>query len=219
VDATNEDQQPPSLGHVVGENVQAIRKGLRLTQPQLANRLLQHGLPWKRSQIADLENQRRESADLGIVIALAAALDVSLDRLFEGDGDVMVTPRSEYGEYGACTTRAHLRAAFTGRPELVVHGSRAVRLALRGVMYKGQLIEADADITLAEKLDVEPWRVVEAAKQLWRSSLTAERDKRVAELGDLPLAERQAHQGHITRELTAIVTKWLLANGTAGEAP
>lgn len=59
-----------------------------------------------------------------------------------------------------------------------------------------------ADQTLAHRLDV-PLRVITGiALKLWDRTLTDERDVRVAELGDLDPGERQAHRGHITRELS-----------------
>lgn len=218
MDSTNEHQLPPSVGWVVGENLKSIRAARRLTQPQLAALLARCGLPWKRTQIADLERDRRETIDLGTLAMLATALDTSLARLFEGDGDVMLTPRAEYGEYGATASRDEIRKWLGDRvPEVTVQGTSSVSAAMKHWNWEGRKIPAEVDIALAEKLDVDPWRVIKAAELLWSGSLTEERDKRVAALGDLPPQQRQAKQGHITRQLTSVLTKWMDAEGVHGE--
>lgn len=216
MNSTNERQVPPSVGWVVGENLKKIRATRRLTQPQLAAYLARSGLPWKRTQIADLERDRRETIDLGTLAMLAAALDTPLARFFEGDGDVMLTPRAEYGEYGATASRDEIRKWLGNRvPELTVQGTSSVSAAMKHWAWKGREIPAEVDIALAEKLGVDPWRVIHAAEQLWGGSMTEERDRRTAELGELPTRERQAKQGHITRQLTTVVTKWLQADADA----
>ena len=70
-------------------------------------------------------------------------------------------------------------------------------------------IPVEADRTLAKRLGRDPRDIVEAAEGLWGRSLTEERDRRVSELGDLPIRDRQERQGHITRELSAALRQWI----------
>jgi transcriptional regulator with XRE-family HTH domain len=217
VESTNEESVPPSLGRVIGENLKTIREGKRLTQPQLAAELAMTGLPWKRSQIADVERGRREAIDFGTLLVLAKALDVPVGRFFEGDGEVALTPQADFGEYGAKARRSELRGWVSDHvPDVTVCGAAAVSAAMRYWRWQGREVPAEADILLARKLDVDPWKVIDAAEKVWNGSITEERDRRVAALGDLSPRERQAKQGHITRQMYAVVTKLIQADAAGG---
>lgn len=214
---TNEESVPPPIGHVVGKNLKSIREGKHLTQPQLAAQLASTGLPWKRSQIMDVERGRRETIDFGIVLVLAAALEVPVSRFFDGEGDVALTPQADFTEYGAKASLSELRDWVTDKaPPVVVCGQAAVSSAMRHWQWQGRQIPAAADIELARRLDVDPWKVIEAAEKVWNGSITEERDRRVAALGDLSARERQAKQGHITRQMYAVVTKLIQADAAGG---
>ena len=105
-------------------------------------------------------------------------------------------------------TREELRGWLTaGEPGLTVMGVKNVRAALEHFRWQGRDIPIEADAAFAGRVGVPIVEVVKAAQQVGHGSLTEERDKRVAALGDLPVAERQAKQGHITRRLTAILAK------------
>ncbi|MFE2020130.1 helix-turn-helix domain-containing protein [Streptomyces sp. NPDC059499] len=214
---TEETEAPHPVGKVVGENLKALRQSKRITQGALASELVRTGLNWKRTQISDLESERRETLDLGALVVLGQALGVQLRDFFAGDGDVMLTPRSEYPKSWAKASRADLRGWLSGEDAtLTVMGSDNVRAALDHWDRQGRSIPIEADAAFAERYGVDVRDVVQAAEQMWDGSLTEERDRRVATLGDLPVAERQAKQGHITRQLTAALLKWMQADGTVG---
>lgn len=200
---TESEEPPLTVGAVVGEHLKALRKERRWTQDAAAAELSSRGLAWKRAHIADLENERRETLDLGALVVLAAVLDVRLPDLFAGEGDVLLTPRADFPDHAITTTRERLRAWLIGEERPIrIDGRQDVRTALRGV-------PAQADDALAKRLAIPVPKVIAAARGLWGHSLTQERDKRVLELGDLPIAERQARQGHITRELSAELSAWI----------
>ncbi|TDT95341.1 helix-turn-helix protein [Streptomyces sp. 846.5] len=213
---TDEQEVPPTVGNVVGENLRRIRLALRLTQGKAADRLARAGLNWKRTQLSDLESGRRESLDVGSLFVLAAAFEVQMPALFEGDGDVLLTPRADFREYGATATRAQLRSWVAEvEPDTVGTGTQTAKAALDHLRWHGRSIPIAADQVVAEKLGVDVQRVVEAAEQIWHRGLTEQRDLLVAELGDLDVGERQAKQGHITRQLTGVLLKWMGAEGEA----
>lgn len=210
-----EREVPPSVGKVVGENLRRLRQERRLTQDAAAAQLLRTGLNWKRTHVSDLESGRRETLDIGALVVLAAAFDVTPRDFFEGTGAVLLTPRAEHPEHGSTATRDQIRTWLSGeKSTLLLTGVQTSLVAVKHADWEARPIAASADKALAEKLDIDPWHVVRAAEQLWGRSLTEERDRRVTDLGDLPVGERQAKQGHITRQLTAVLTKWL---GGAGE--
>ncbi|MFH9012664.1 helix-turn-helix domain-containing protein [Streptomyces sp. NPDC017943] len=214
----DESEAPPTVGRVVGENLRALRQERRITQGALADKLFRMGLPWKRTQVSDLESGRRETVDLGTLVILGQTLGVELRDFFAGDSDVLLTPRSSYPESWAKASRAQLRAWLAAEDSsLTVMGSENVRAALDHFRRQGRDIPIEADLAFAERYGVDVRDVVKAAEQMWTGSLTEERDRRVAALGDLPVGERQAKQGHITRQLTAALVKWMRADGTVGE--
>ncbi|MGW6456649.1 helix-turn-helix domain-containing protein [Streptomyces sp. NPDC055078] len=215
---TDEPEAPPTVGKVVGENLKALRQSQRITQGDLATALMRTGLKWKRTQISDLESERRETVDLGALLVLAQALGVHLRDFFAGDGNVMLTPRSDYPGSYAQASRSDLRAWLSAEDaSLIVMGSENVRALFEHWRHKGRDIPIEADLVFAERYDVDVRHVVKAAEQIWEGSLTEERDRRVAALGDLPVRERQAKQGHITRQLTATLAKWMRADGAIAD--
>ncbi|MCY0952087.1 helix-turn-helix domain-containing protein [Streptomyces sp. H27-S2] len=216
---TDDSEAPPTVGKVVGENLKAIRQSRRLTQGDLADRLFRTGLKWKRTHISDLESGRREAVDLGALVVLSHALELQLRDLFDGEGNVMITPRSDFPASWAQTTRAELRAWLSAEESSVIPmGSDNVRAVLKDFNRRGRSIPIAADRAFAERYGVDLLDVVNAAEQIWDGSLTEERDRRVNALGDLPVGERQAKQGHITRQLTATLTKWMRLDATSDEA-
>src|SRR5665811_1690735 len=61
---------------------------------------------------------------------------------------------------------------------------------------------SQADDELAQRIGVRGVEVAQEAMLLFDGrTLTEERDRRVERMGDLTMQERQAHRGHVTREL------------------
>lgn len=202
--STPEVEPVEPLGRVVGENVRRLREGMAKTQAELARWLQGHGLYWQRSHVAALEAGNRETLDAGALWALAYALEVPIAQLFEGDGDVRVTADS-------VATRRALRDAYGGQgvrdaPRLVT--SRSSRQMVD--LMAGEVVSFQADADLAEKLGLKPQDVYEVAERLWGGrNLQQERDRRVAELGEVPAGARGARRGHVTRQLIREITPHL----------
>ncbi len=211
--SSNEKQRetaPRAVGEVVGENVRRLRSDRRWTQDAAAREFAGAGLRWKRTHIAALESGRRETVDVVTLVLLAAALDVPVTELFHGEGDVLLTPRGDADDYGVTATRAQLREWFSGaESNIMIRGAQVAIAAVEHSQHKSRPIPVEADRALAKRLGRDVPDVVKAAEGLWGRSLTEERDRRVAELGDLPIGERQARQGHITRELSAALRQWI----------
>ncbi|SQD96285.1 hypothetical protein FMEAI12_3560030 [Parafrankia sp. Ea1.12] len=153
----------------------------------------QVGLNWTRVRVAALERGDRETVDVGTLLLLADALDVSPGALFAGAGGVYLSAT-------ALQSREGVQRILSGaaRRELPPEDRRQMVPAESGES-RGSAVDADA--ALAGRLGVTARQVVDAASAIWGRSLTEERDARVSALGDMPPGERQAHRGHITREL------------------
>lgn len=203
---------PPAatVGEVVGENLRRLRRSRQWTQDTAAREFAAVGLSWNRTHLAALESGRRETVDVGTLVLLAAALDVSVPALYEGESDVLLTPRAEAGEHGVTATREQLRAWFSGEESnIMIRGVQASLAAFEHGQHKTRPVPVEADRAFAKRLGLDVGAVVKAAEGLWDRSLTEERDRRVMELGELPIGERQARQGHITRELAAALRQWI----------
>jgi len=205
----------PSVGAVVGENLQRLRDRSQLTQHETARLVAQRGVSWSRSKIAAVEAGERPNLAFADVLMLAHVFNVELAELLEGDGDVTVTPHS-------IIPRRMLRDLVRGLS--VLEGSaqwnpdtrqaelvglariRAEDDARRIAPFQG----VEADQALALRLGVTTTAVITIATKLWNRTMTAERDARVADLGDLTLGERQAHRGHITRDLAQQIQAQLM---------
>lgn len=194
------------LGAVVGENVRRLREEKALTQHELCQRWRRYGLRWARSKLAALENGHREQVSFADVVLMAMGLHVPVVDLLAGEGDIQFTP------HAVRMSREDTRKQLTGRgrggkyhlddPELYREAAE------RQWGYRGMSVEADAE--LAKRLGRPLTAVAKAASQLFDGlTLTAERDRRVERMGELAPAERQAHRGHVTRELSQQLQRYL----------
>lgn len=175
------------------------------------------GLNWKRTHVADLENGRRETLDVGSLALLAFVFGEPVSRLLDGGGEVLLTPKSDWPTHGCKTTVENLRAALSGANDWMIWpvGEETTPAILKRLAHDLRNAPIAIERDLAKELGVDPSFVRDAADGLWGVTFAEERDRRVKELGDLPIGERQARQGHITRELKAALTKWVLE----GEEP
>lgn len=191
------DEAIPTAAQVFGENLRRLRERRRLTQHEAARLLLRRGLKWSRGRLAAVEAGNRQSFGLGELVLVCVAFDVPIGALFAGDGRVELVN-------GDTLSRAGIRDVLaTGDTSevLELHDGEAVREFIGGLGDEERPMPAEADVLLARRLGVPVDTVIRAAVALWGRSLTEERDIRVAGLGDMSTGERQAHRGHITREL------------------
>ena len=196
------EQRTTPLGAVVGQNVRRIREARVLTQHELAQIWHRHGLKWARSKIAALETGNRPRVDFGELGVMALSLGVPLGDLLQGEGRVSLDPTPTR------ISLHDLRQLAAGRParfEYFLEDEEALRTERAWLDQRlGSEQSANADVELAKRLGVHPNLVVAAAVALFDGrTLTVERDRRAERLGaGMPKAERQAHRGHITRELS-----------------
>ncbi len=188
-----------SFGAVVGENVKRLREAKVLTQHELIHQWRTFGLNWARSKLAALENGHRPQVSGGEIVLMALGLGVPESELFAGPGDVRLDPAP------VRISRKDLRARRSGEAAGIEYHLDDPKLyreaAAREDAYRGMAVEADGE--LAKRLGVPLGKVAKAASQIFNGlTLTAERDRRVERMGKLTAAERQAHRGHITRELS-----------------
>jgi hypothetical protein len=152
--------------------------------------------------VAALESGHRESIDGPAMLLLAAALDVPPVELFEGDGPVRLTDE-------VTVSRNYIREVLSGSEpteELGLEGA-AARAFIRSL--PGETVSFQADAELAQRLGLRPEQVYEAAERLWGRNLHQERDRRVAELGDMTASQRRIRRGHITRQLARELAPYL----------
>lgn len=103
-----------TIGNVIGSNLRQLRVAKNWTQEQAAAHVAAKGLDWKRTQIADLETGRRETVDVGALVVLASAFDVTVTHLLAADADVLVAPVSQ-DEWSVAIGGQQLRLAMVGQ--------------------------------------------------------------------------------------------------------
>ena len=192
--------EPPRLGQVVGTNLERIRIQESWSKDDVAARGWRVGLPWSRSTVAALEAGRR-AIELGEVVLLAVALDTTVAGLLAGKGLAHV------GD-GSKIPLSDIRQILTGdarRPRKADPHVKARIYVSRHQAYERVMLSAggEAEQKAARKLGVTPQVIAEAAYDLWRRSLTEERNVRVeAKAADPETARKsQALRGHVTRML------------------
>lgn len=194
--------EPPKLGQVVGTNLERIRVENGWSQDDVAASGWRVGLPWSRSTIAAIEAGRR-SIELGEVVLLALALYTAVTDLLAGNGVAQV------GD-GTKLSLADIRRVLTSdaRPgqEALDDVHRRI-FSARKQAYERVMLSAggEAEQKAARKLGVPPQVIAEAAYDLWRRSLTDERNARVEAKATDPATTRssQALRGHVTRVLVS----------------
>jgi len=98
--------QPPQLEAVLASNVARLREARALTQDQLVEELLLHGLRWNRATVAAVETGRRR-VRLSEGVVLCAELGVSMADLVTPPGDAVTV------DAGTWSAR-YLRAVVEG---------------------------------------------------------------------------------------------------------
>jgi transcriptional regulator with XRE-family HTH domain len=193
------------LGAVVGRNVKRLREHRVLTQHELAQLWKRHGLNWARSKVSALEAGNRPQVDVADLVIMAMSLGVPLAELFVGSpvGKVELKPEPNAVEIDGPVLQ-DLFAGSTLTGECLQVGGAAYELHRKHLEEMTERPKPmQADVELAQRIGVNPSRVAQAAIDLFDGrTLTEERDRRVERMGDLTMQERQAHRGHVTRELS-----------------
>lgn len=197
------------MGSVVGENLRRLREQSRMTQHEAARLFKQYGLRWSRSKVAAIEAGSRGTVSLADVLLLAYVFRVPIDEFFLGDGEVILADHLPSVPRGAVITiiqgyYPEFQHPHISRQEAEEREHQDVERLFEIIDTRNKLAQAtEADQMLAQRLGVDVKEVLAASLRLWGRTLTDERNARVVGLGDdLEAGERQAHRGHITRELS-----------------
>lgn len=75
------------MGPVIGKAVRALRAARAWSQEDVARGLTVLGLPWARSQVAELETGRRDDLNVGELLVLAELFNVRLANLVDVAGE------------------------------------------------------------------------------------------------------------------------------------
>jgi transcriptional regulator with XRE-family HTH domain len=193
-------REAPRLGQVVGNNLERIRTEESWSQEDLAARGWRVGLPWSRSTIAAVEAGKR-GVDLGEVVLLALVLDAPVSDLLSGSGAVQL------GD-GSRVSLSDIRRVLTGdasSARTIFPDVKRRIFAARKDAHDRVMLSAsgEAEQKAARKLGVTPHVIAAAAWDLWRRSLTEERNARVDQesLDTTEARSSQALRGHVTRQL------------------
>jgi transcriptional regulator with XRE-family HTH domain len=177
-----------TLAALVGRQVRARREELALTQDELARRA---GMGWTRTVVAKIERGERDALTLDEVLILSLALEVAPCSLVDTGAELVAV--------GPITVPARLLvAALRGEPLWAgVAGSRAL---VRTVI---ETEHGEADRKAAARLGIDLTDLGVLTHHLWGRSVTAERDRRLADQQRPDDSARtiQARRGHITRLL------------------
>lgn len=204
--ARNPSPEAQTIGQIVGRNLAQLREKQKQTQQEAAVFLRTEGLAWTAANIASIESGRRETIDVGTLTVLAYAYRVPLSRLFEGEGYMRLAAEVtvHLGSYRAWLDGTDLE----GRQGLVRTNPLILELTGLAARKHIEAMPADsrfsfrADAELADRLGLEPKDVYQAAERLWDGrTLHEERDRRLAELGEMTPNQRRTRRGHITRQL------------------
>jgi len=208
------------LSAVVGRNCKRLRTDAKVTQDDLAKHARSVGLRWTASKVRDFE-AGRNAPTFATVLAAAVALthatgqDVSLADLVQDDGFVVLNSELKIrgpkladvmggqdwdltvGDTGHKIDPGWIPAMLEQIAEDIEDGGRFPHLddmpagEIFGIRDRGGLDEE----RLAKRLGISTWTLAKASAELWRSTMSEERDRRVG-------AGANAQQrGHVTRAI------------------
>lgn len=187
-----------SLNVALGHQIRFLRTAKGWSQLRLAELAVESGLrDWRRPLIANLEAGNRR-LDLGETIVLASIFGVPLV-------DLLPSERLLLTEHRAMSPD-HIRWYMTGGREGTASGDRDLEMDagyLAWILARSTERE-EATAKAARALGISAADLADLAETVWGASLTAERDRRLAEMPDaeqVSVRSRQARRGHITRVL------------------
>jgi hypothetical protein len=186
------------------------------------------GVPWTPPVVASIEAGTRE-LHLGELVLAAAALDASLGEFFAGEGRVKVATdvevelktfwsaiRSEKGlqDLRRQTRDEGQRQMRDMRPQEGSPDELETFLAMRGDL-------GEAEYRAGRQLEVSPATVALYALNMYKRSLSKERDRRVKERYGLVLTRRsrQAARGYVMRSILAELEAKIIEDREQGGRP
>lgn len=206
----------------IGRRLKALREAAGVRQEDVSTAARACGLSWGRSTVAMLEAGNRrldwyEFLLLPVVLQVSQVGSYTLPELLAGDDEMVeLTPQAH-------ATRAELARLLAEGPEFldlngwklpgVLSGAEVMETIVDRARWrrKGHTAEqveilmreaaGEAEQVAARKLGVTPYAVAVGARRLWGRSLTAVRDARAADAGELGAESLRAVRGHVTREL------------------
>lgn len=209
---------------IVGMNVKRLRQANKWSQDELARRVRSWGLRWSSSVIAGIEAGTK-TLDLSEVLLLALVFERGVPELLAGPGAAyiggarlslteardLLTPRPKFRRRGGLTYKE--RAAVVAEMDEALSEARRrwPDSTMKDVQIANRDLENDAERKAARRLGVSTRTVALAAHRLWKRSLTAERERLMAELSTAADDGRssQTRRGHITRGLVAELDEFL----------
>lgn len=216
---------PQPVDQLIGRKLRDLRTELGITQEDVAREAGAHGLAWTRDTVASLERARRDLslAELFLLPRLFAAItgkSFGLVDFIPAQGRAALTgsvtlPAQELIEtlQGAVESRRPRRRLMPmeltperANPNEMLADFRLLRnLGWRTLSPEDRAKAAResfgvAERTAATRFDVAPIVVVLASWQLWKKSLTAERDRLLRSRGNDERSVK-AIRAEITREL------------------
>jgi len=227
------EQEPVPLHHAIGARLRELRQERGLRQDDVALAARHWGVDWTQPTVAAIEAGARPLAVEELLLLPVILFEgIELPDLLPGDGWVdLDTPMGT-----TVLRRAALRRLLEGRyaaaPKTrrvaeVIHANapgRGIELTADRPQEeeRAQAVSAaaggDAERKAARKLSIPPIEVSEAAYARYGRSLTAERDRRVAEQAPADASPRslQALRGHVTRALLSELDPILNQKGRRG---
>ena len=177
------------LGSVIGPRVRQLREDRAMTQVELLSELRRVGVRWPRSRLVPFEQGSVRDISLIEILSLGAVLQVGITDLIHGHGLVRL------GE-GATTDLESVRRYLADKPpRLAIAPPDGQGSPAPGVDPWGMSFEQE----LAQEFDVPEREIGYSADRVFGRSATAERDRLLAAIGDVPKPERTARRGHATK--------------------
>jgi transcriptional regulator with XRE-family HTH domain len=218
---------------VIGANARRIREAAGLRQDDIATLARTRGLAWPRTTVAAVERGAKsigveELVVLASVLATACRVPVTLADMFDGAGEVVLSPKLTVKRSAIRRVLSGERVAFKFR-DLPGDPAEKITNVLGRVAEFAKQIESvsptllmedyeraertagEAEERAARTLNLEYVQVVAVAAELWGRSLTEERDARVrADIGaDADQETARAKRGRVTRQLVAQIREAL----------
>jgi transcriptional regulator with XRE-family HTH domain len=178
------------IGSVIGLRVRKLREDRAMTQVELLSELRRVGVRWPRSRLVPFEQGSVRDISLTELLSLGAVLQVGITDLIHGHGRVLL------GE-GASIDLESVRRYLADKPphRLGIAHPEGRSSPAPGADPWGMSFEQE----LAQEFDVPEREIGYSADRVFGRSATAERDRLLAAIGDVPKPERTARRGHATK--------------------